>query len=174
MDEEKDIEPSNESAPPQLPTRTIEEGVCPTCGYELKGQPVPGICPECGKEYASQAELPMRAKPSALKICLLYGWPLLALTLSFGMLIDTSNDPYAPLGWMIICLFIFAGSAFNGGIMTIWLLKRHLPRDRSHFVGLNKRMGFVGGLVILMFYMMVVLPLIIGGGCTLVMFGFVQ
>lgn len=174
MDDEKSAVPTNQATPPESPIRTIEEGVCPICGYELKAQPVPGICPECGKEYTSQSELPMRAKPSALKICLLYGWPLLAFVLSFGMLIDTSNDPYAPAGWMFICLIIFAVSAVNGGIMTVWFLKRHQPQDRSHLDNLNKRMGFVGSNVVFMFYLMVVLPLVIGGGCTLVMFGILQ
>lgn len=176
MDEDKDIEPSNESAPPQSPTRTIEEGVCPTCGYELKGQPLPGTCPECGNDYSNQAELPMRAKPSAFRICLLYGWPLVFLVLSpGGVLFNISNDPHAFAAWMFLCLIIFAVSAIiNGGIMTIWLLKRHLPHDRSHLVGFNKRMGFVGGSVVSMFYIMVVAPLVIGGGCTLVMFGLVS
>ena len=171
MDDKKSAEPTTQTTHPELPTITIEVGACPTCGYDLKGQPVPGICPECGNKYASQSELPLRAKPSALKICLLYGWPLLAFVLSFGMLIDTSNDPYAPAGWMGVCLLIFAGSVINGGIMTVWFIKRHRPQDCSNLKGLNQRMKFVGGSVAFMFYMMVVFPLVIGGGCTLIMVG---
>ena len=174
VNEDRSEKSIKDTTPPELQTVTIEVGVCPTCEYALKGQPVPGTCPECGKKYTNQAELPMRAKPSAFKICLLYGWPLVFFVLSFGIFIDTSNDPYAFAGWMFICLIIFAVSVVNGGIMTAWLLKRHQPQDRSHLDNLNKRMGSVGSIVVFMFYLMVVLLLIIGGGCTLLMFGFAQ
>lgn len=169
MDEDRSNKPEVDADQPELEAKIIEKGVCPICGYELKGQSVPGICPECGNIFASQAELPTRAKPSAFKICLLYGWPLVFFFLSFGLLIN-SSDPYAPAVWMMACLLIFVVSAINGGIMTVWLLKRHQPQDRSQ-LGFTARMKFVGGITVFMFYMMVVIPLVIGGGCTLVIFG---
>ncbi len=170
MDEDKNAEPTNGSTPPESVVRTIEVGVCPKCGYELKGQPLPGTCPECGHHYTDQSQLPSRPKPSAFRICLLYGWPLLAIVGSYGVIVIPSNDPYAGIAWMLFCLVIFVASAINGGIITVLLLKRYLPRDRSHLDGLHKRMRFVGGSVVLMFYLMVVLPVVIGGGCTFLVF----
>ena len=71
---------------------------------------------------------------------------------------------------MLVCLVIFVVSAINGGIITVLFLKRYLPHDRSHLDGLHTRMRFVGGWVVFMFYLMVVLPLVIGGGCTFLVF----
>lgn len=170
MAEDKNLEPTNETTPPESPSSTIKVGVCPKCGYQLKGQPLPGTCPECGHHYNDQSQLPSRPKPSAFKICTLYGWPLLTPVLSYEVLVIYSDDQYAVFAWMFSFLFIFAASAINGGIVTALLLRRYLPRDRSHLDGLHTRMAFLGGWVVFMFYLMVVLPLVIGGGCTILMF----
>ena len=170
MDEDKNLAPTNETTPPESPSNTVETGVCSKCGYDLKGQPLPGTCPECGHHYTDQSQLPSRPKPSAFRICILYGWPLLAIIGSYGIIVIPSGDIYAGIAWMLVCLVIFVASAINGGIITALFLKRYLPHDRSHLDSLNKRMRFVGGWVVFMFYLMVVFPLVIGGGCTLLVF----
>ena len=146
----------------------VQGGCCPTCGYALKGLPIPGTCPECATRYQDDALLPLRAKPSAFHISVIYGWPLLLVAATFSVF--TSDDGYAIFAWMFYCAIAFGVSALNGTIATIVLIKQHRPQRRGAVTGFNARLAYIGRLAVALFYILVVTPAVIAGGCTFFVF----
>lgn len=151
----------------------IEDGICGTCGYQLKVLAEHGTCPECGVAYTPATMSPLATSPGALEIVLRFFWPLILLALlawwSFAG--GGARDPYAGIGFMLMSIPVLAVLFPLNSLLQVYLMaRRHVrPAHRSRLAGRNAQM--LGMAAKATFYATAVVPPLIVGGCVLVMCG---
>ena len=142
----------------------VAEGLCPCCGYDLRGLAKSGTCPECGKAYTSESLLLLRRIPGALELWARFGWPLVALIASFTHPL-TSRDPYAFVGWLFIAMLILLAMLANAAVQAVWLAHacvRPEARERRF----SERLRMLGPLAVTLYTITLVGPMVIVGGCV--------
>ena len=153
----------SDPAPP-LPIDLVRIGVCPCCEYDLKGLPLNGKCPECGTEYQAETILAPQSLPSALSLCFRYGWPLI-IVVFFGPPAvlgrgDESMFCCASLGLLLIPV---------NGVVQALILRNHPVMSRTHLKAISPRVRRLSHIGLVFFIMTVVVPLVIFGGCVLLL-----
>lgn len=150
-------EPPDQPVPPPAGTGS-GSGRCHWCGYSLKGLPARGNCPECGKDYAPETAARLQPWPSALKICLRLGWPIVGSALSI----------LSPI-WVLRLVLGYpclVAVPINSYYQVRWMLKRSLP-ERTRTTGMVAVLRTVGTTVCVIFALAFLLPFILLAGCLI-------
>ena len=125
-DQETSQSPTESSHPPvTLPTAS--SGRCHWCGYQLQGLPIYGKCPECGKDYTEQTAVKLKPWPSALKICLRLGWPIVGLVIATIMAASSKGE--MQLQGTLIGYLMIVAIAINSYLQVRSMLRRSLPEQ---------------------------------------------
>lgn len=151
------------------PPRT--DGRCDQCGYSLVGLPTRGVCPECGSEYTNASATRLKPWPSAGKICLRLGWPLLGLALMVAIGNSTPQRNDVVVVTSIITAWAFALAVpINSYFQVRSMLKKSLPEQRRTRGGIAVFRALGTTLCVLVFLGLLV-PFVFLAACLIMMSG---
>lgn len=145
---------------PSEPMSAIVEGLCDHCLYDLKSLPTHGTCPECGEAYTPSSMRPVIVSPSPVMLILSFGWPVMAMVL-FATPVFLDNADPSPL---CFALAFFALIPINSAIQAQSLVNHHF-KDRWNNRPFTHRLRWLGAWAVAMFYLTLIGPLVIFGGC---------
>ncbi|MCH7847059.1 MAG: hypothetical protein IIB53_01730 [Planctomycetes bacterium] len=149
-------EPPDQPVPPPAGTGS-GSARCHWCGYSLKGLADRGNCPECGKSYSPETVTRLQPWPSALKICLRLGWPIIGLAVS--ILLFGSGA--------LVCGYPFLVAVpINSYYQVRSLLRRSLP-ERTRTVGIVAVLRAVGTTVCVIGLLAFLAPFLFFAGCLI-------
>lgn len=144
------------------PMDVIRIGVCPRCEYDLKGLSFAGKCPECGTAYDEDVLLAPGALPSALSLCVRFGWPVMFVVVAGAPVLFGGDDPS-----LFCCALISLVSIPLNGIVQAAMLRRHPVLSQVHLKAVSPRVRRLSHIGLALLILTVVLPLVAFGGCVL-------
>src|SRR5438477_4239534 len=139
----------------------VSEGRWPGCDYDLKALPERGICPECGGPNTPASIKPIVQIPSALELCIRFGWPII-LEVLLGALAFAGTDPG---GMMCLWVLVLAAIPLNGAVQAHALATKRItgPWRSQPFV---TRWRLFGTMAVILCLLTVIAPFVIFGGCV--------
>jgi hypothetical protein len=146
--------------------RTINEGLCPKCGYALRGLPELGACPECGAAYTPDTIVLLRVTASPLSLCLRFGWPVIGQVL-LGSAIPIVSGSLNE-GWFWPALTLLFLTPINA-VIQFALLDPGPAASGEGRIPFRMRLHLLNRLALILFCVTFIAPFLIFGGCVVLM-----
>ena len=176
MSEEESTSSSSDATSPEAgkehdgesvaPDRTLREGFCPSCSYDLRGLATIGKCPECGTAYTPILLLPPRTIPSAMELLVRFGWPTGVLAASL-VVIPLDGSAYAVVTWALVAMIILAAMFTNSLIQVHLVFVKHIAQPHRGRFGFAEKAALLGKPLLAAFWATVLIPAFVLGGCLL-------